>query len=135
VQAAQSALHDTTVLLADLRASEPVQQRIQAGEHYDNEDYGEHYDNEEYVDKMFAHIEKECTAMVGAMEGRPAEEYNDDAQYKLAYEDVTDIKSLAAGVVDLWLSKGVDDAIDASELKLKVSGGWHWQPLLLLCGS
>ena len=82
---------------------------------------------------MFAHIEEECAAMVGAMEARPAEEYNVDAQYKLAYEDVTDIKSLAAGLVDLWLSKGVKDAWNAAKLKLKVSEGWRWQLLLPPC--
>lgn len=37
--------------------------------------------------------------------GAEQEHYNDDANYKVAYEEVTDLKSLAASVLDLWASE------------------------------
>ena len=51
---------------------------------------------------------------------RPLQEYyNQDATYKVAYEDLTELRPLAAGLVDLWLSGGMD-AYGARRLKLKV---------------
>jgi len=41
-------------------------------------------------------------------------------RYKLAYEELTELKPNAEGLIDLWLSGGERDADDASKLGLKV---------------
>lgn len=60
-----------------------------------------------------------CFALRRIAVGAWQEYYNDDARYKLAYEELTELKELAEGVVDVWLSDGVRTAAGASWLTLK----------------
>lgn len=95
LEAAESEANEVQALLVHFKALPTTRDRMaQLGN-----------DDEQSVDRMLRSVWEQSLATLHSLRKRPQEHYNDDANYKVAYEEVTDLKSLAASVLDLWASE------------------------------